>query len=144
MEKCRLSISRLTDLGCDFTLLFWLRFPQLINSTALGKDLAACMEKVDISTEELACPAFKTEFFQHLRQHLNTTAIHPISPQNFVCDSGKGGKERCIQKYRDARWPRPNQPFCFQTRADVNSAFFIFQCWQASPRTTDFIPVNAR
>ena len=123
--------------GCDFTLLFWLRQAELLSTmdgSCFARDLLSVLSDLAVDGGFLADPGRRGLFFKALRQRFNRLDIEaPVSPANFVCDNGIGGKERCIQKAKDARWPRPHQSFCFQTRGSKNSYFFIFQCWQVKP-----------
>lgn len=128
--KC---IDKMKSLGCDFSLLFWLRNHHSLVDSEIGKDLFAFLADLDISLDLFANPDFRNSFFQKLREEFNKSGLKRISPENFVVDSGEGGKERVLRKSRLAKWPRPNQMFCFQTRGR-NSAFFIYQCWQDGVR----------
>ena len=124
------AIGLLKSRGCDFTLLFWLRNPDLLEASFFGRDLLGFMRDLDVSVDRLNSGSFRDGFFQRLRKEFNACGIHPVAPQNFVVDRGAGGKERAIQKAAQEHWPRPYQTFCFQTRGSSNSAFFVFQCWQ--------------
>ena len=128
-ERC---ISELKDRGCDFSLLFWLRNPEMLPGSAFGNDMIGFMEKdMKIEISQFDDGLFRGGFFQALRREFNKTGLNSVSPQNYVEACGEGGKESALNKWRQERWPRPHQTFCFQTRAVSNSVFFIFQCWQA-------------
>lgn len=116
--------------GCDFSLLFWLRNREILVECEFGKELLLFLEDIRVAPDLFNDPNFRDGFFQKLRDEFNRTGIKPVSPENFVMDCGSGGKERAILKARQSQWPRPYQSFCFQTRGKINSAFFIYQCWQ--------------
>ena len=124
------AIRELKARGCDFTLLFWLRNPEILEQSFFGRDLLGFMRDLDDSRDRLDSGLFRDSFFQRLRKEFNSCGINPVAPLNFVVDRGAGGKERAIQKASQEHWPRPYQTFCFQTRGAANSAFFVFQCWQ--------------
>lgn len=129
IESCALCIKELKGRGCDFSLLFWLRNHASLVDTDIWKDLSVFLDDLKISLDSFTDPLFRNGFFQKLREEFIENGLKQISPENFVVDSGEGGKERAIQKSQQAKWPRPNQMFCFQTRGK-NSAFFVYQCWQ--------------
>ena len=131
-HAAELCIAELKDRGCDFSLLFWLRNPEMLAGSPFGNDMIVFMEKdMKIDISQFDDGLFRGGFFQALRKEFNKSGLNPDSPQNYVEACGEGGKESALNKWRQERWPRPHQTFCFQTRAVTNSAFFIFQCWQA-------------
>jgi len=131
-HAAELCIAELKDRGCDFSLLFWLRNPEMLAGSPFGNDMIVFMEKdMKIDISQFDDGLFRGGFFQALRKEFNKSGLNPVSPQNYVEACGEGGKESALNKWRQERWPRPHQTFCFQTRAVTNSAFFIFQCWQA-------------
>jgi hypothetical protein len=123
-------IDEMKTRGCDFSLLFWLRNREILTDSEIGKDLSLFLEEIHVPPELFNDPHFRDGFFQNLRKEFNLSGIKPVSPNNFVMESGSGGKERAILKSRQSQWPRPYQSFCFQTRGKLNSVFFIYQCWQ--------------
>ena len=120
--------------GCDFTLLFWLRQAELLSTmggSCFARDLLSVLSDLSIDASFLGQPEMRRGFFTRMRSLFNRMELtSPVSPRNYVFDKGLGGKDRCIQKAKDAGWPRPHQSFCFQTRGPENSYFFIYQCWQ--------------
>lgn len=133
-KTCERCLGALKERGCDFSLLFWLRNPEILAESDIGKDLHAFLGDIGFSSDMLGGSSFRDGFFQRLREEFNRNGIKKISPENYVVDCGTGGKERAIQKAREAKWPRPHQTFCFQTRGKCNSAFFIYQTWQDGVR----------
>ena len=136
-ELCDQMVDELIRRECDFTLLFWLRQAELLSTmdgSCFARDLLGVMGALAIDANFLARPDLRQSFFARLRSRFNRMEIGaPISGRNFVFDKGVGGKDRCLQKAKDARWPRPHQTYCFQTRGPENSYFFIYQCWQVMP-----------
>ena len=133
-KTCKLCLDELKSRGCDFSLLFWLRNPEILGDSDIGKELYAFLGDIGISSDALAVSSFRDGFFQKLREEFNRNGVNKISPENYVVDCGTGGKERAIQKAREAKWPRPHQTFCFQTRGKCNSAFFVYQTFQDGMR----------
>lgn len=131
---CEQCIEAMKARGCDFSLLFWLRNPEILADSDIGKDLHLFFSDIGVSIDRLGDSSFRNGFFQRLREEFNRNGIKKISPDNYVVDYGTGGKERVIQKAREAKWPRPHQTFCFQTRGQCNSAFFIYQTFQDGMR----------
>lgn len=126
---CESCIHELRKRGCDFSLLFWLRNHECLPGTDIGIELNKFLGDLAIPVKLFACSKFRDSFFTHLREEFNANGLKKVSPENYVVACGEGGKARAIQAAANAKWPRPNQTFCFQTRG-LNSAFFIFQCWQ--------------
>ena len=130
---CQLCVEKLKRRGCDFSLLFWLRNLESLPGTDIGNELLKFLKDVSVPIELFSNSKFRNDFFSHLRIEFNSNGLQKIAPENYVVACGKGGKMRAIQAAASSKWPRPNQTFCFQTRG-VNSAFFIFQCWQDGVR----------
>lgn len=128
-QICQTCINELKQRGCDFSLLFWLRNYESLPGTQIGDELNLFLKDISVSIDLFADSNFRDGFFAHLRSEFNATGLRKIAPENFVVACGEGGKARAIQEAALAKWPRPNQTFCFQTRG-LNSAFFIYQCWQ--------------
>lgn len=128
-QICQTCIEELRRRGCDFSLLFWLRNYESLPGTEIGCELNAFLKDLSVPIERFTDSSFRDGFFSHLRSEFNATGLKKIAPENYVVACGAGGKARAIQAAASAKWPRPNQTFCFQTRG-VNSAFFIYQCWQ--------------
>jgi hypothetical protein len=126
---CIACINELKKRGCDFSLLFWLRNLESLPGTEIGSELVAFLKDISVPVDFFSSSQFRNGFFKQLRIEFNETGLNKINPDNFVVASGVGGKALAIQEAARAKWPRPNQTFCFQTRG-VNSAFFIYQCWQ--------------
>jgi hypothetical protein len=128
-QICQVCVDELRKRGCDFSLLFWLRNYESLPGTQIGDELNSFLKDLSIPVKQFTDSKFRDAFFTHLRAEFNATGLMKIAPENFVVACGEGGKARAIQEAARAKWPRPNQTFCFQTRG-VNSAFFIYQCWQ--------------
>jgi hypothetical protein len=132
-EICKFCVDELKKRGCDFSLLFWLRNLETLPGTDIGNELITFLKDISVPVELFSQSKFRNEFFSHLRSEFNVNGLQKIAPENYVVACGVGGKLLAIQEAARAKWPRPNQTFCFQTRG-VNSAFFIFQCWQDGVR----------
>lgn len=128
-QACELCIAELRKRGCDFSLLFWLRNCESLPGTAIGSELNIFLREVSVSFEKFAVSDFRNGFFTHLRAEFNKHGLRKVAPNNYVVACGAGGKSSAIEAASKAKWPRPHQTFCFQTRG-TNSAFFIYQCWQ--------------
>jgi hypothetical protein len=128
-EQC---IQLLKDRGCDYSLLFWMRTIDVFKSTEFGMDLLKAVSDAGVPPAKFADSRFRKEFFTVLRNRFNVDGLNPVNPNNFVVAMNAGGKEKTITAARLSKWPRPYQPFCFQTRtAEVGpSLFFVYQCWQ--------------
>jgi hypothetical protein len=128
-QASQLCIEELRKRGCDFSLLFWLRNQESLPGTEIGRELITFLQDVSVPVNRFTHSDFRDAFFSHLRAEFNANGLRKVAPENFVVACGEGGKARAIQEASRAKWPRPNQTFCFQTRG-MNSAFFIYQCWQ--------------
>jgi hypothetical protein len=131
MADCaRMCAVQLENLGCDFTLLFWLKHANLLPASEFGRDLLSTLGEIGVDVNWLADPVFYREFFQQLRLLFNEKGLNPVQKDNFCMDMGIGGKERVLEASKGKRWPRPHQTYIFQTRGDGISMFFVYQCWQ--------------
>ena len=125
----KVCIQEMNKRGCDFSLLFWLRNQESLPGTEIGNELLLFLNDISVPIELFSNSSFRDAFFSDLRAEFNLNGLKKVAPENYVVASGEGGKARAIQEAARAKWPRPNQTFCFQTRGR-NSAFFIYQCWQ--------------
>jgi hypothetical protein len=123
-------VVELDNRGCDMTLLFWLRQARVLAANEFGRDLLGMLRDIGAKVEWFGEQEFYQPFFQELRTETNRRGVKPVNPGNFVVDAGIGGKERALSAWRERSWPRPHQTYCFQTRGDGWSMFFVFQCWQ--------------
>ena len=123
-------VVELDNRGCDMTLLFWLRQARVLAANEFGRDLLGMLRDIGVKVEWFGEQEFYQPFFQELRTETNRRGVKPVNPGNFVVDCGIGGKERALSAWRERSWPRPHQTYCFQTRGDGWSMFFVFQCWQ--------------
>lgn len=124
----------LVERQCDYTLLFFLRNPHVIENTDLGKEISSLLEEHQLTLGDFQYSRnrsfFLQEFFNVVRTRFNTTGITPIAPRNYLIDKNKGGKERILLKYQQCTWPTPRNPYCIQTMGTGAVLFMIFQTWQ--------------
>lgn len=132
MSVAKQLIDDLVEKGCDYTLLFWLRFPHLLKDTELGTDFTLCLKKYKLTLNHFH-PENKTfihDFFTEVRKYFCRTGIIPINPHNYIIQANKGGKQAVLDKYKTVDWPRPRQPYCIQTMGGDGVLFMMYQTWQ--------------
>lgn len=127
-------ISELSARGCDFTLLFWLRNPEALADTELGKDLGEVLHEVcGLSLHDFHVSHGNREwlrdFFGEVRVKFREVGIVPVNPRHFLIGMNQGGKADVLARYKQCVWPRPRQPYCMQTMG-VGVLFVVFQTWQ--------------
>jgi hypothetical protein len=125
----------LIERQCDYTLLFFLRNPHVIENTDLGKQLSTLLDEHQLTLTDFQYSRSRSfylqEFFTVVRTRFNTMGIAPIAPRNYIIDKNKGGKERILLKYQEqTHWPVPRNPYCIQTMGTGAVLFMVFQTWQ--------------
>lgn len=123
-------IDSLIARGCDFTLLFWLRYPHVIVGSELGTDLQVFLEEHQLKFSHFQNRQFLKDFFTVVRVRFNDVGIQSINPKNFIVEKNKGGKQALLDRYSTVDWPRPRCCYCTQTMGGGDVMFMIHQTWQ--------------
>lgn len=134
-RKARLLITDLETRGCDYTLLLWLRQPQLLlEDSNFAKQMRRYLQEHSLTLGNFVVSDqtydFVYDFFETVVDHFNHTGIKKINPCNYIQEINKKGKERLLDRFnKGLPWPQPFQPYTFQTMGN-GVLFCMYQTWQ--------------
>ena len=113
-------IERLTGMGCDYTLLLYLRHWDFARQCEGLKPLITFIQRLDMASGE----ASSRQFHRRVCEEFDRRGVAPVAPERFTYSRTKAG---AWQKAEQAGWPQPRVMVQFQMRP---GPFFVFFSWQ--------------
>jgi hypothetical protein len=128
-------IQSLVQRGCDYTLLFWLSKPEMIEHTELGRQMRDFLREFQLTLSDFNDSTvekirLKQDLMKAVRAYFGEHKIQPIRPRNFLVHKNKGSKVLLLEKYKAVDWPKPRQCYVVQASGGGNVLFFVYQTWQ--------------
>ena len=128
-------IEALVERGCDYTLLFWLRRPEMIEGTEFGRQMRDFLLEFDLTLAHfkestVEQKAMKYGVLEAVKRYFQEHKIQPVRPRNFLESRNKGSKKSLLERYKDVDWPKPRQCYVIQASGGGDVLFFVYQTWQ--------------